>query len=361
MIKLAAKISGTKKETGERAQREVKREKKEVAPLAGFIRKVILQTVIYSVLSIAVVSLLFVSLLVMCRHLFGHWAGNAVCGVLVLLLLAPLLRPIVMKNNTSVEARQVRSQYAWGNRFIHFTILIRFLFAVNVVYYVIDFLSPYRWYWHILLAVGIVLLIIRSQWIRRVSMKMESVFMENLMRRENASGPAYARQLRGSDLHIARLSLPEGSTWGGKTLAQLRIGGRNGVHVAAIVRDHHRINVPGGNSMLFPHDVLEVVGDDQSIEQFSQRMSTEVHSLIPDDVSMMKLVCIEVGSGTSFEGVLIKDSGIRGEYHCMVVGVEDRKGNMRVAGADYCISGGDKLWLAGSYEELARLKKALVQ
>lgn len=361
MIKLAAKISGTKKETGERAQREVKREKKEVAPLAGFIRKVILQTVIYSVLSIAVVSLLFVSLLVMCRHLFGHWAGNAVCGILVLLLLAPLLRPIVMKNNTSVEARQVRSQYAWGNRFIHFTILIRFLFAVNVVYYVIDFLSPYRWYWHILLAVGIVLLIIRSQWIRRVSMKMESVFMENLMRRENASGPAYARQLRGSDLHIARLSLPEGSTWGGKTLAQLRIGGRNGVHVAAIVRDHHRINVPGGNSMLFPHDVLEVVGDDQSIEQFSQRMSTEVHSLIPDDVSMMKLVCIEVGSGTSFEGVLIKDSGIRGEYHCMVVGVEDRKGNMRVAGADYCISGGDKLWLAGSYEELARLKKALVQ
>ena len=361
MIKLAAKISGTKKETGERAQREVKREKKEVAPLAGFIRKVILQTVIYSVLSIAVVSLLFVSLLVICRHLFGHWAGNAVCGVLVLLLLAPLLRPIVMKNNTSVEARQVRSQYAWGNKFIHFTILIRFLFAVNVVYYVIDFLSPYRWYWHILLAVGIVLLIIRSQWIRRVSMKMESVFMENLMRRENASGPAYARQLRGSDLHIARLSLPEGSTWGGKTLAQLRIGGRNGVHVAAIVRDHHRINVPGGNSMLFPHDVLEVVGDDQSIEQFSQRMSTEVHSLIPDDVSMMKLVCIEVGSGTSFEGVLIKDSGIRGEYHCMVVGVEDRKGNMRVAGADYCISGGDKLWLAGSYEELARLKKALVQ
>jgi len=54
MIKLAAKISGTKKETGERAQREVKREKKEVAPLAGFIRKVILQTVIYSVLFAAV-------------------------------------------------------------------------------------------------------------------------------------------------------------------------------------------------------------------------------------------------------------------------------------------------------------------
>ncbi len=359
MIKLASKICETWKETGEGARREVRKEKRKLGPLAGFVRKVLTQAVIYSVLSIAVTSLLFVSLLVMCRHIFGHWVGNAVCGVLVLLLLAPLLRPIVMKNNSSDEARRLRKDYAWGDRFINFTILIRFLFAVNVVYYVINFLSPYRWYWHVLLAVGIVLFIIRSRWIRRVSMQMESVFIENLMRRENASGPAYARQLQGRDLHIARLSLPEGSTWGGKTLAQLRIGGRNGVHVAAIVRDHHRINVPGGGSMLFPHDVLEVVGDDQSIEQFSQRMNSEVATAVQDDSSMLQLICIEVGKDSALEGVLIKDSGIRSDYHCMVVGVEDRKGNMRVAGADYQITQGNKLWVAGSHEELNKLKKVL--
>ena len=357
MIKLAGKISGSKKESGERSRREVKKVKKERTPLSAFIRNVAIHTVVYSVLASAVVSFLGLPVLLMCRHFFGHWVGNAVCFVLMILLLAPLLRPIIMKNNSSDDVQRLRSQYVWGGLFVNFTIFVRFLLAVDVIYYVIDYLSPYKWYWHILLAVTIVLIIVRSKWIRRVSMKMESVFMENLMRRENASGPAYARQLRGSDLHIARLSLPEGSTWGGKTLAQLRIGGKNGVHVAAIVRDHHRINVPDGNSMLFPHDVLEVVGDDLGIEQFSQRMNSEVTPVVAEETMPMQLQCIEVAEGCPLVETLIKDSGIRNNYHCMVVGVERATDNIRTVSADYEIRQGDILWLAGSHDELMKLSK----
>ena len=228
-----------------------------------------------------------------------------------------------------------------------------------MVYYVLDYLSPFRWYFHIILSVGIVVLIVRSQFIRRVSIRMESVFLENLTRREDSSGPAYARQLKGRDLHIARLTLPEGSMWGGRTLAQLHIGGRNGVHVAAIVRDHKRLNVPGGASMLFPHDIIEVVGDDESIEKFSQKMNSEVEELIADETDPMQVQCITVGEATPLEGVFVRDSGIRSKYHCMVMGFEDETGNMRVAGADHRITAGDKMWLAGSHSELARLKQIL--
>jgi CPA2 family monovalent cation:H+ antiporter-2 len=130
--------------------------------------------------------------------------------------------------------------------------------------------------------------------------------------------------------------------------------------VAAIVRDHHRINVPGGSSILFPHDVLEIVGDDQNIEQFSQRMHNEVEKISQDEGELMQLLCIEVGAGTEMEGVFIKHSGIRDAYHCLVVGVEDKQGNIRVARAEHQITCGDKLWIAGNHEELAKLKKILV-
>lgn len=359
MIRFASKISGNKKVVLEKDTTKKKKVvEKEVNPLSQFLKKVLLQSVIYGVLSIAVISLLFVSLLLACRHIFGHWVGNGVCGVLVLLLLAPLLRPIIMKNNKSREADILRKSGRWGNAFVIFTIFVRFLFATMVVYYVLNFLSPHRWYWHVLMAIVIVMLIVRSRWIRKISMRMESTFLENLKRREN-TGPAYARQLQGRDLHIARIPLPRNSNWGGKTLAQLRIGGRNGVHVAAIVRDHHRLNVPGGSTMLFPHDILEVVGDDQSIEEFSQRMNSEVERVNQDEGELMQLICIEVGEGSPLCGVLIKDSGIRNEHHCMVVGVEDRRGNMRVAGADHEITNGNKLWVAGNHEQLAKLKKIL--
>lgn len=320
--------------------------------------KLFLPALIYGVLSIAVISLVFVSLLLACRHIFGHWWGNAVCGVLVIMILAPLLRPIIMKNNTSKEALMLRNRGWMGTFFVYFNVFVRFLFAVGIVYYVLDYLSPYRWYWHVIVAVIIVLTIVRSRWIRKVSMALEHTFVENLSRRE--SGPEYARELKGRDLHIARLTLPSGSTWAGKTLAQLHIGGSNGVHVAAIVRDHHRINVPGGSSILFPHDVLEVVGDDQNIEQFSQRMHSEVEKISQDEGELMQLLCIEVGEETEMEGVFIKHSGIRDVYHCMVVGVEDKQGNIRVARAEHQIACGDKLWVAGNHEELAKLKKILV-
>ena len=329
------------------------------SPFRLFIKKLLLQTVIYSVLAVAVVSLLFVSLLLSCRHLLGHWVGNAVCGVLVILLLAPLLRPIIMKNNTSKEAKLLRQQGRFYALFVNFTIFVRFLFAAMLVFYVLEYLSPYRWYWHIILSIVIVFAIVRSQWIRKISIRMETTFLENLNQREN-TGPAYARQLQGRDLHIARLTLPEGTTWGGKTLAQLRIGGRNGVHVAAIVRDHHRLNVPGGSTMLFPHDTLEVVGDDQSIERFSQRLQSEVVESSQNEGDPMQLVGIEVAADSPLAGMLVKDSGIRDQYRCMIVGVEDKGGNMRVAGADYEIRPGDKLWLAGVHEQLAQLKKQLM-
>lgn len=364
MIKLAGAIDvrGKRKEvSGEKREVKVGRKSKTMShpsPLRNFMRKLLLQTLIYGVLSIAVTSMLFVSLLLACRHVFGHWVGNGVCGVLVMLILAPLLRPIIMKNNHSEEAKELRRMGGVGAAFVNFTIFVRFSFAVGVIYYVINYLSPFRWYWHVLVAVIIVLLIVRSRWIRRISMRMEATFMDNLTRREN-TGPEYARQLKGRDLHITRLQLPEGSMWGGRTLAQLHIGGRDGVHVAAIVRDHRRLNVPGGGSMLFPHDVIEVVGDDQSIERFRQHMNAEVRMNTQGDADVMQLQCMVVGSESPLVGVLIKDSGIRAEYRCMVVGFEDKNGNMRVAGADHQLSAGENIWVAGTHDELARLRKVL--
>lgn len=369
MIKLAGYINSKeqKKQSKKDKSQNVKvKEGKVTAFLAShasftaFIKKVLLQTTIYGVLSVAVISLLFVSLLLVCRHFFGHWLGNAVCGVLVLLLLAPLLRPIIMKNNMSEEANELRSRGRMYAILINLTVFFRFAFATAVVYYVLDFLSPFRWYFHIAVAIGIVLLMIRSRWIRKISMNMENTFVENLTRREN-NGPAYARQLRGKDLHIARLTLPEGSTWVGKTLAQLHIGDKTGVHVAAIVRNHHHINIPGGSNMLFPHDVLEVVGNDRSIEKFSQRMNTEVQNIDQNEGDKMELVCIEVKENTLFEGILIKDSGIRDKYHCMVVGVENKEGNVRACNAEYQITHGDRLWLVGSHDEIVKVKKLLTK
>ena len=364
MIKLADFICGKwlVDKPAPSMKRHRKRKEREPGPLAKFLRRLFLQTLIYGVLSVSVISFLFVSLLFLCRQLFGQWAGNAVCGVLVIMLLSLLLRPIVMKGNNSREAKYLRKQGGMLAVTYHFTVFLRFMLAVSFIYYVLNYLSPFQWYIHFVLAVALMMLIVRSKAIKRWSMGMERTFLENLTRREEArlqNGPDYARQLKGRDLHIARLELPEGCAWAGRTLSQLRIG-RSGVHVAAIVRDHNRLNVPGGGAMLFPHDIIEVVGDDQSIDAFSQRLRSEVRRTNEDEGGSMELRRMVVGEGTALEGVLLKDSGIRDQHRCMVVGFEDKKGNLHVSNADHKITHGDIIWLAGTNKKLEELEKQLL-
>jgi len=367
LIRFALHISfGTKKR--EKKQRE---EKQDTAVMdrrkawKELLADYLVQTIAYGTLSMSVIRLLFVSLLLVCRKLFTHWPGNFVCGVLTLLLLSLFLRPIVMRKNNSMEAQYLRSRGGVDRMLYYLTVIVRMIVAISVVYYIFDFLSPLWWQLHVLLSIAVVLLMLKSKWAKRMSVRMERTFLYNLRRREEvipqeqADSLSYAHRLRGRDMHITQLVLPEGTTWGGKTLAQLHIGGKNGVHVTAIIRDHSRLNIPGGGTLLFPHDVIEVVGDDNSIDQLKKRMDAEVNTERQSENSLMQLQRIVVRQNSAMEGLFIKHSGIRDTYRCMVVGFEERDGMLTVASADHRITQGDVMWVAGEYNDLNKLKDIL--
>ena len=366
LIRLALQFKfGTQKR--ERRQKEEKRESVLLTTSKAWktlLKDYLIQTAAYGTLSVSVIRLLFISLLLVCRKLFTHWPGNFVCGVLTLMLLSLFLRPIVMRKNNSMEAKFIRQQ-GGAHRFLFYvTVLLRMAVAVAVVYYIFNFLSPLWWELHVVLSIVVVLLMLRSKWTKRTSVRMERTFMYNLRRREElipqGEEPlSYARRLRGRDMHITQLALPEGTTWGGKTLAQLHIGGKNGVHVTAIIRDHSRLNIPGGGTLLFPHDVIEVAGDDRSIDELKNRMDAEVNIERQTVTGMMQLQRMVVRKNSAMEGLFIKYSGIRDKYRCMVVGFEEKDGTLTVASADHRITCGDVMWVAGEYDDLNRLKDIL--
>ena len=48
--------------------------------------------------------------------------------------------------------------------------------------------------------------------------------------------PEYAGRLLSHDLHLADLEIPGESTWAGKTLMELNLGKKYGIHIASILR-----------------------------------------------------------------------------------------------------------------------------
>lgn len=354
-----------------------RQEKEKESPLAGpmtlqsawygLLKNVAIQTIAYGTLAMAVIRFLFVSLLEVTREAFGHWVGNAVCGVLVLALLSLFLRPIVMRKNNSEEAEFIKES---GRRnVILFNLLFALRFAVGtaVIYYVVNILSPFHWLIHIAFSIVVMALMCYSMFVKHRSVKMEDMFLYNLRRREEVMAEpgqqlSYARQLSGRDLHVTQVTLPSESSWAGKSLAELHIGSMHGVNVTAVIRDHVRTNIPGGSTVVYPHDVLEVVGDDQGIDQMCARMNSEVTDRsIAESEGMMRIKRMEVAEACALQGMAVKESGIRDRYRCMVIGVEKENGLLSVVGADYTINCGDVIWFAGEHADILRLQQIIEQ
>lgn len=73
----------------------------------ALLRQMTVNTVAYSILSAAVIALMFTFVLPLMRNLLPgwrlHWYANAITGVLTVIFIAPFLRAIVMKKTTATS------------------------------------------------------------------------------------------------------------------------------------------------------------------------------------------------------------------------------------------------------------------
>lgn len=326
---------------------------------------------IYLALSVAVVLIAFGFLLPFCRTIFGHWPGNTICAVLTISLVSPFLRAIVIRKNHS-ESWKILRQKGRGNRCgLLLTIGIRYALATFVVAYVINFLSPLPSPWrlpvHISISASLVGAMVASRRIKYLSILMERNFVKNLRSRDtkkqleaNGKRPAYAGRLLSHDIHLSQLQIPANSNWCGKNLRELQFGENCGVLIAAIIRGPYRINIPDGGATLYPGDRIEAIGDDDSLQHFSERIGSEITPLT-ENTSKYQLMLhrLNIARNSPMIGGTLKNSQLKEKYHCMAVGFEADDGTIDTADSSRVINCNDTLWIVGEEQSLKRVEAAV--
>ena len=320
------------------------------------------QVISYAFLSVTIVAIMLTSVLPVTRHLFGHWPGNAVCGLLTLAFISPLLRAIVMRKNHSDEFRQLWRDNRFNRFPLIFTILVRYVLSSAFIFYVINYLSPFSSILHWVIACILMVCLMASRRVKLSSIRLEHLFMRNLRSREmealksGKQKPDYAQTLLSRDVHLSILQLPMNTQLAGFTLQELDLGRKEGVMVAAIVRDGQRINIPGPDIELFPGDKLQVIGDDEHLLAFAARIQTAVNSDITDsDEHEMILRSLTIQSSSPFVGKSVRESGLRERYQCMLIGFEDSKGQLILPTATRIFHQDDVIWIVGERASLKRL------
>ena len=324
-------------------------------------------TLIYSILSVATIALMFTFFLPFIRRMMPgmHWWANGICGVLTVMFIAPFLRAIVMKKNHSEEFRALWNDSRSNRMPLLVTILVRLIIASAFVFYICNFLTRFTNALMMTIAVAVVGIMILSRGLKKQSIKMERMFVQNLRSRDieqqvlGLKKPLYEGHLLDRDIHISEIEIPENSTWAGLCLADLRLSNRFGIHVSSILRGHRRINIPGGDDIVFPGDKLQVIGSDSQLAAAHAAVAGDIESDDPDiEKREMRLSQIVIDNHSPFVGKTLPETGLRSEFNCMVVGREEGKENLSMVGPAYKFRLGDILWIVGEDDALKRVQEA---
>lgn len=332
----------------------------------SLLRQMLINTVAYSILTAAVIALMFTFVLPFTRSLFPgwklHWYANAITGILTLVLIAPFLRAIIMKKNHSNEWKRLWVESSINRIPLLFTIVVRFVIALAFIFYICNYLTRFTDALMIIIGIAVVSLMIASRWTKKRSIKMERLFIHNLRSRDimaqvnGEKKPLYEGHLLDRDIHISDFDVPEDSSWGGKTLKELHLRERFGVDMSSIMRGSQRLNIPNGDTVIFPGDKLQVIGNDDQLQKFATALNTD---LIPEDLEIekreMKLRQLIISGKSEFCGKSLLESGIRDKYNCMVVGLEEGQENLTKIAPTRTFEKGDILWIVGEESDLQKI------
>ena len=314
--------------------------------------------VIYSILSVAVVAIMLSLFLPFMRRLLPgwelHWWANGITGILTVAMISPFLRSMIMKKNHSEEFKALWTESRLNRLPLIFTVLVRVAIGAGFIFYICNYLSRFKNALIITIALVVILLMALSRRLKHRSIRLERLFVQNLRSRDIAaqvSGkrrPLFEGHLLDRDIHISEFIVPVDSLWAGKTLAQLKLGNRFGVHVSSILRGSHRINIPDGNMMLFVGDKLQAIGNDEQLNIMNAAMQAE---LLPEDADIehreMKLQKLVITADSPLVGKTLKESNVRQRYNFMVVGVEEGQKNLTMINPNRRFEVGDIAWVVG--------------
>ena len=326
-------------------------------------------TVIYSILTISVITLMlsffhpFMLKLIPNDNL--QWLANAITGLLTVAFISPFLRAMVMKKNKSPEVRSLWTQNRMNRLPIIFTILARAAIAAAFIFYICNYLTQFTNAVMITIAIVAIMGMVMSRSLKMHSISLERMFIQNLRSRDieeqihGRKKPLFEGRLLDRDIHISEIDVPEDSSWAGKKLAELKIGSRFGVHVSSILRGAQRLNIPTGNTVIFPGDRIQAIGNDEQLNQFGNALRSELIAEDPEiEKRQMHLKKMILNNDSEFIGKTLKESGIRDRYNCMVVGVEEGQKNLTMINPLREFVAGDIIWVVGEEDQLRELLKS---
>ncbi|MBQ0085492.1 MAG: cation:proton antiporter [Prevotella sp.] len=331
--------------------------------------------IMQAVKNLAIFTVICVAIYIFCYYfvtpildaiLPGTWADWAKIFI-TLLCLSIFLRGIIMKKIRNDCYHQLYNQRKINRPILFLIIATRFLYAIHIVAFVIYTWKHLNYWWLFTLSTVIIFIIASSQKLRQNGKGLERIFMRNLNARESMAvvkgsvEPAYSQRLQSKNIHITDIVIPDDSRCCGQPLKTLDFGARFGVSLSSILRGSQRINIPTGDTILFPGDKIQVIGSDEQLMTLNKHLMTDI---FPEDLEIEKREMVlrqyQLTEGAALIGKKLSDSGIRERYNGMLIGIDEGGENLTTPDPKRKFRLDDIIWIVGEEKSLRSLQEELL-
>lgn len=281
--------------------------------------------------------------------------GNLLCAVVTLAAMTPFLLALSLPASKRTERNRLVAANARFDVPLIVMSIFRLLIALGFIVYLLVSLFSLAVGASLGVAVFLIIILVFSKRVGRQLRSMETKFLNNLNERELRRSGRNNNLV--SDIHLAFMQVSYACPFVGERLADSQLRRKYGANIATIQRGSTIIPVPGGDTRLFPGDILSVAGTDEEIQKLLPMVEAPVPDAAtdgprPDDY---RLTSVQLSDSSPLVGKTVAESGLRDRYKALLVSVA-RGDDYIQPEADTRFEVHDILWLVGSPAVLASLK-----
>lgn len=306
------------------------------------IQSYLIDTLVFSVI---IITIILLSTKIISPYFSSIDGSEYLIASLSLLLLFPFLGALAFRRSGKDSFLIL-----WQNPFFRGPLIMMYLAKIflAIIYLGILFsqlFSPMIAIWGIV--ISILLLFVFRLRIQTFYSKIENRFKKNLNERKNQTSPKI-ESLLPWDAHFSRFEINAISPIVGKKLEEIMMRENFGINIALIERGQKTITVPMKTEIIYPNDILSIIGTDEQLNQFRNFLEK---SELPETEHLDSSVTLQqfiIPENSELIGKNIRESKIRELTHGLVVGIERNNQRLLNPNSDFVFETNDLVWIAGN-------------
>ena len=236
-----------------------------------------------------------------------------------------------------------------------FMMILKYLIAIIAISITSSFYIAMGYGAVLTLCALIISVVLVSKKIKNYYSQIESRFLTNLHSEGGRRSLVMPREL-ADELHIEKVEVEPNSFIAGKTISQIHRSKNTGALVLQLLRGMDIIDLPVNTEIIFPMDILIILGTDKQILDFKEAAEEKVKPRTGASEEM-ELFQITLHEGSPMIGENANITNIREKFGVLLVGLEGEDSNtfIRTTSATI-IQPGDTVWVVGDKNKVMGLR-----